>query len=80
MGLGHWDSARKQSLHHSPALQLFLLLLPDAPGPPNPEDPLTLETQAALFFRGGLTLHLHFTEENDAMGPNLYQAHAPSKR
>lgn len=80
MGLGHWDSARKQSLHHSPALRLLLLLLPDAPGPPSPEDPVTLETPAALFFCRGLTLRLHFTEENDAVEPNLYQACAPSTR
>lgn len=80
MGLGHWDSAHKQSLHHSPAPWLLLLLLPDAPGPPSPEDPVTLETPAALFFRRGLTLRLHFTEENDAVGPNLYQARAPSTR
>lgn len=52
-GSGPLGLSRKQSLHHSPALQLLLLLLPDAPGPPNPEDPPTLETQAALFFRGG---------------------------
>lgn len=77
-GLGPWGSAHTQSPHHRPALPLLLLLLPDVPGPPNPEDAVSLETQAALFFCGGFTLRLHFTEESDTMEPNLYQASAPS--
>lgn len=77
VGLGPWDSAHKQSPHRRPALRLLLPLWPDAPGPPNPEDPVSLETQAAGLFRGGFTLHLHVPEESSAGEPNLYQASAP---